>query len=453
MNTLKVGYAQVNINPMLGIGVHGYFVPRFAKGYLDDLEASALALSCGESPVLLISADLCLMSVENNTRFCTAISKASGIPVENIFFTCTHTHTSPLTEPTTFFDADEELIFSYANFLEQRLCDLAVLALENMKPARMGFAVGHAPDRIAYIRRYRMKDGSTMTCPPINDPNIDYPLGELDQRVNVLRFDREGDNSIVILNYGVHADTVNGELLCSDWPGWTRRTLENALDGVKCMCVMGAEGDVGSTHVFPSGGDMNDTEISFDNEMKSPGMARFVGRALAGTVLQVYDKVEYVDVDCVKMLNHVVTVKANVPDPADMPLAHKYKELHDAGRDDLIPFEAMELTTVVAEALRMCSLENGPDHFNLKLAGLKIGNVALIGIPGEPFTQIGVEIKKNEGWDLILPCALTNGWEGYFPTKEAFEEGGYEARSSNYVSDVYDNIISGAGQLLKELHK
>ena len=452
MNTLQVGYARVNINPMLGIGVHGYFVPRFAKGFLDDLEASALALSCGGSPVLLISADLCLMSVENNNRFRAAIAKTSGISMENIFFTCTHTHTSPLTEPTTFFDADEEVISSYASFLEQRLCDLAVFALENLKPARMGFAVGHAPDRIAYIRRYRMKDGSTMTCPPINDPNIDYPLGELDQRVNVLRFDREGDDSIVILNYGLHADTINGELISADWPGWTRRTVEKALDGVKCMCIMGAEGDVGSTHVFPSGGDMNDTEISFDNEMKSPGMARFVGRALAGTILQVYDKVEYVDVDCVKALKHIVTVKANVPDPADLPLAHKYRELHEAGQDDLIPFDAMELTTVVAEALRMCALENGPDHFNLELAGLRIGNVALVGIPGEPFTQIGVEIKKNEGWDLILPCALTNGWEGYFPTKEAFDEGGYEARSSNYLSDVYDNIISGASELLKLLH-
>ena len=452
MNTLEVGYARVNINPMLGIGVHGYFVPRFAKGLLDDLEASALALSCGGSPVLLISADLCLMSVENSNQFRSAISKASGIPFENIFFTCTHTHTSPLTEPTTFFEADEELINSYASFLEQRLCDLAVLALENLKPARMGFAVGHAPDRIAYIRRYRMKDGSTMTCPPINDPNIDYPLGELDQRVNVLRFDRDGDDSIVILNYGLHADTINGERISADWPGWTRRTIEKALDGVKCLCIMGAEGDVGSTNVFPSGGDMNDTEISFDNEMKSPGMARFVGRALAGTILQVYDKVEYVDVDCVKALKHIVTVKANVPDPADLPLAHKYRELHEAGQDDLIPFDAMELTTVVAEALRMCALENGPDHFNLELAGLRIGNVALVGIPGEPFTQIGVEIKKNEGWDLILPCALTNGWEGYFPTKEAFDEGGYEARSSNYLSDVYDNIISGASELLKLLH-
>ncbi len=451
MNTLQVGYARVNINPMLGIGVHGYFVPRFAKGFLDDLEASALALNCGEDPVILISADLCLLSVENSTHFRTAVSEATHLPLQNILLTCTHTHTSPLTEPTTFFEADEKLIFSYARFLEQRLCDLAVLALENMKPARMGFAVGHAPDRIAYIRRYRMKDGSTMTCPPINDPNIDYPLGELDQRVNVLRFDREGDDSVVILNYGLHADTVNGEMISADWPGWTRKTVEKALDGVKCMCVMGAEGDVGSTHVFPSGGDMNDTEISFDNEMKSPGMARFVGRALAGTILQVYDKVEYIDVDCVKALKHVVAVKANVPDPADLPLAHKYKELHEADRDDLIPYEAMELTTVVAEALRMCRLENGPDYFNLELAGIRIGNVAMVGMPGEPFTEIGVEIKKNEGWDLILPCALTNGWDGYFPTKEAFDEGGYEARSSDYTAEVTEKIITGAAELLNQL--
>ena len=453
MNNLQAGYAQVNINPMLGIGIRGYFVARYAKGFLDDLEASALALSCGSSPVLIISIDNCLLNVQINHRFCASISKESGIPSENLFITCTHTHTGPLTETTTAFEVDEKLIDDYVDFLEQRLCDLAVLALADLKPARMGYAVGQAPDRIAYIRRYRMKDGSTMTCPPINDPNIDYPLGELDQRVNVLRFDREDDDSVVILNYGLHADTVNGELISADWPGWTRKTIEKALDGVKCMCIMGAEGDVGSTHVFPTGGDMNDTEISFDNEMKSPGMARFVGRALAGTILQVYDKVEYIDVDCVKSLRHIVKVKANVPNPADMPLAHEYKELHEAGQDDLIPFEAMELTTVIADAMRKCRLENGPDHFDLELSGLRIGNVALVGIPGEPFTQIGVEIKKNDDWDLVLPCSLTNGWEGYFPTKEAFDEGGYEARSSNYVSDIYDNIISGASELLKTLRK
>ena len=83
---------------------------------------------------------------------------------------------------------------------------------------------------------------------------------------------------MVLVNYGVHTDTVNGEMLSADWPAWMAKTLDKALDGVKCMFICGAQGDVGSTNVHPSGGDMNDTEISFDNEMKSPGMARLCGR-------------------------------------------------------------------------------------------------------------------------------------------------------------------------------
>ena len=325
------------------------------------------------------------------------------------------------------------------------------MALADLKPARMGFMVGKAPDRIAYIRRYKMKDGSTWTCPPINDPNIDHPIGTLDQRVNVLRFDREGAESIVLLNYGLHADTVNGEYISADWPGWLKKTLNKALDGVKCIVFPGAEGDVGSTNVHPLPGDMNDTEISFDNEMKSPGMARFVGRALAGTVLQVYDKVAYVDVDDIDIIHKELVVPANVPKPEDMPRAREYKRLHEEGRDDLIPYTAMELTTVVAEALRMCRMENGPKDIHLVLTGLKIGSVAFVGIPGEPFTEIGVGIKDTDGWDMILPCALTGASQGYFPNRSAFDEGGYEARTSSYTATIAEDIINCGKEILAEL--
>ena len=451
MSGLKIGYASVNVNPTLGIGVFGYYVPRFASGYLDDLEASALALQLGEKQVLLISIDHCGLSAVLVDRYRNAIEKATGVKAGDIFLTATHTHTGPFLEPTTMFEVDEAPIQRYADFVEERLIDLVKMAVADLKPGKMGFIQGQAPDRIAYIRRYKMKDGTTWTCPPINDPNIDHPIGELDQRVNVLRFDQEGGESIVVLNYGVHADTINGDVLSSDWPGWTRRTIAKALDGVKVMCLVGAQGDVGSTHVFPSGGDMNDTEISFDNEMKSPGMARFVGRALAGTILQVYDKAEYVDVDRLQILHRIVDIPANIPEPEDLPRAHLFKELHDAGRDEDIPFTAMELTTVVAEAIRMCELENGPDEFHLELTGVQIGPVALVGIPGEPFTDIGVQIKDTEGWSMILPCCLTNGCEGYFPMKEAFDEGGYEARSSHFKSGVAENIIAGAKCMLNEL--
>ena len=453
MNKLKVGYAKVNINPHLGIGINGYYVPRFAKGFIDDLEAHALALSCNDETVLMISVDTCFIENEKLTEYLDSISKVTAVEKEKIFLSATHTHTGPLLNHTDMFEADNEPIDEYSDFLCKRLADLASLALNDLKPAKMGFIEGRAPDRIAYIRRYKMKDGTTCTCPPINDPNIDYPIGELDQRVHILRFDQQDGESIVLLNYGLHVDTVNGEMLCSDWVGVLRKTVDKALDGVKCITFVGAQGDVGSTHINPSGGDMNDTEISFDNEMKSPGMARFVGRALAGTVLQVYDKVEYVDVDNIKMMGKIVEVPANIPNPDDMPQARLYKKLHEEGKDDEIPYQAMELTTVVAESIRMCELENGPETFKINLTGLKIGPVALIGIPGEPFTDIGVGIKDTQGWSAIMPCALTNGYMGYFPMKSAFDEGGYEARSSKYKGGVAESIINGGKELLKELMK
>ena len=451
MNDFKVGFASANINPELGMPVAGYFVPRYAKGFLDDLTTSVLALSCKDTTVLMISTDTCEMERSVVEDIAHEVSKATGIAEDNLFISSTHTHTSPVTQWSDMFPMDPEQIKKYTAFLALQTAKAAQLALADRKPAAMGYAVGKAPDRIAYIRRYKMKDGSVMTCPPINDPNIDHPIGTLDQRVNVLRFDREGGSSIVILNYGIHTDTIGGELISADWVHWTKKTLRDALDGTECMCFMGAQGDVGSTNVFPTKSDMNDTEISFDNEMKSPGMARFVGRALAGTVLQVYDKVEYVDVDEITMIQKVLQVPANVPAKEELPLAHKYKELHEAGRDDLIPFEAMELTTVVAEALRMCRLEHGPDHFDLPLSGIKIGNIAFIGIPGEPFTDIGVRIKETEGWDLICPSALTNCSQDYFPSESAFDEGGYEARSSSFVRTISSDIVNCAKEILSEL--
>jgi hypothetical protein len=198
---------------------------------------------------------------------------------------------------------------------------------------------------------------------------------------------------------------------------------------------------------------MNDTEISFDNEMKSPGMARFVGRAIAGAVLSVWDKVEYTD-DCeIRVAKKIVPIAANLPSPEDMPRAREYKRLHDEGRDDLIPYTAMELTTVVAEACRMCALENGPENFMLPMTAMSIGPIAFVSIPGEPFTDIGVKIKEADGWELILPTALTNGNFGYFPVQSAYDEGGYEARSTRYRAGVAESLISAGKELLAKIRK
>ena len=449
MNKLLTGYQKVTINPPLGIGISGYFVPRFAQGILDDICAGVLVLACDAETVAIISIDACMLDTALVQRYCAAIQQATGI--DQIFLTNTHTHTGPLFTATDMFEAPEEPVLAYADFVEKQLVEAVQQAQKDLVPTKMGYGVGTAPERVAYIRRYKMKDGSTMTCPPINDPDIVGPIGQLDQRINVLRFDREGRKPFILVNYGVHADTVNGDLLSADWPYWMSKTLDLALEGADSMYICGAQGDVGSTNIHPDNADMNDTEISFDNEMKSPGMARFVGRAIAGTVLQVYDKVYYTDVDSIRMVTKTVPVKLNVPEPHEVPLAKQYKALHEAGRDCDIPYTAMELTTVVAEALRICKYENSPEYLDLHMPGLRLGPVALVGIPGEPFTEVGVKLKETDGFALILPCALTNGYEGYFPVKAAYDEGGYEARSSRYKSGVAETIIEGGKKILAAL--
>ena len=95
--------------------------------------------------------------------------------------------------------------------------------------------------------------------------------------------------------------------------------------------------------------------------------------------------------------------------------------------------------------------ENGPEFFELELTGLQIGGVAFVGFPGEPFTDIGRQVKTAEGWKLILPCCIVNGYSGYFPTADAFREGGYEANTSSYHSTVAETLVKGAKALLAEL--
>ena len=50
-NTLKAGYARIDITPPLGVNIAGYFVERIADKILDPLEACALAVSDGKIPM------------------------------------------------------------------------------------------------------------------------------------------------------------------------------------------------------------------------------------------------------------------------------------------------------------------------------------------------------------------------------------------------------------------
>ena len=443
MNKLNAGFGRLNIDPPMGIPIGGYFIPRHAERILDSIEINALALEAEGRRLILLSMDQCGMLTPVVSSLRAHVSEVTGVELENVFLHATHSHTTPAIST----DSKNPLQQEYYQLILRRMGDAARFALADLRPARMGWAVGRA-DKVSFVRRYRMKDGSVRTNPGIGNPDVLQPIGEVDKRVNVLRFDREGADTIVLVNFGLHPDTIGGNNISADWPGMLRRTVEKSIDDTKCIFFNGAQGDVGAGNVFAKGGDLNDLTRDFDNVFRGYGHTRHIGRVLAGAVLQVYDKVNYVDVERLASLQKVIQAPSNMPWPEDMELAHKYNELHKAGRDSEIPFEGMELTTVVAEAARMCRLEHGPEHFELTLSGLAIGPVAFLGIPGEPFNGVGVGLKQAEGWDMVLPCCQANGREGYFPMKDSYDEGGYEARSSSYKAGIAELLIAEGTKVL-----
>ena len=459
MNNLSVGFARVNITPMMGIGIVGYFVPRFAEGVLDELYINALALEAGGDKAVLLTLDNCGIGREVAMDFVASISKAVGIPEEAIVLHCTHTHTAPpLIDPDMpaplngdFESVDPGKEKAYYEFVRTRLCDAAQFALADLKRAKMGYGIGDAPN-FAFVRRFRMRDGSVQTNPGVDNPNIDHPIGDVDERVNVLRFDREAD-SIVLVNFGNHPDVVGGNLISGDWPALTRDVVEKVLDRTKCLVCNGAQGDVNHVNVHPRGGYLNGMFHDFDDVSRGYSHSQYMARVVTGGVLQAFDKVQYVDVDTISCIRRTIQVASNMPTKEELVQAEHIHALHEAGRDGELPYSGMMLTTMVAEAGRMVKLQNGPESFPMELSGIAIGPVALIGIPGEPFTGIGRGLKEAPGWDLVLPCCLTNGNEGYFPMQEAYDEGGYESQSSFFKAGVAEFLIEEGTKLLNDLHK
>ena len=450
---LQVGYAKANINPPMGIHITGYFKVRKAEGILDDIEAVGVAFNHGEKTMLWLVVDNCGIGKDVFKRYRETLAEKVGLPIDAICIQVTHSHTTPaLRKVAAATEEEAKVIDDYIDFVEKRLIDVANFAIADLKPAKMGYGVGQAPN-IAFIRRYRMKDGSVRTNPGVLNPDIVEPIGQVDERVSVLRFDREGATTVVMVNFANHPDTVGGNLISGDWPTLTRHYVERALDNVKCIFFNGHQGDVNHVNVHPTKGDFNGMFNDFDGCSRGYEHTKYMARVVTGGVLQAFDKVNYVDNDEIKFMQRTVEIPANKTENDDVELAEKYLQLHREGKDEEIPFKAMMLTTVLAESARIVRMQSAPDNYPFLLSAISIGNVAVAGLPGEPFNAIGRAIRLTEGYDLIIPCCIVNGYRGYFPMQDSYDEGGYEARSSSFKAGVGEKIVAYGKELLIDLKK
>ena len=448
----KAGYAKVDITPQLGVTLSGYYHRRVSDGVLDPLYVRCVAFSDGSAKALVMSIDNLhpVNSVYMDVR--KAVSAKTGVPVDAIFLACTHTHTGPGTRvPSAKGNArhwekvnlaDIPVIEGSNRRIVEGCAKAAAEALSDLSPATMLMGRGEAKG-ISFIRRYRMKDGTVRTNPGMGNPNIDCPLGEPDEQLQLVRFIRSGKREIAVVNFQCHPDTIGGNKFSADWPGLACTYLERAMEGaVNAILINGAQGDTNHMRVKKAPGEVIPRHYE---------MAKHMGRVVAGSALSVWGLCAPAKVGKVQATVRQVKVLTNKGRPEEIPLAKKYVELHLSGRGNEIPGVGMEHTANLAAAYRMLELADSPEEVDVPVSVVTIGDsLAFGGFPGEPFTWIGTEIKSRSPFAMTIPACCVNGQRGYFPVKSAYTDGGYENATSRFKPGIAERLAEGA---IAQLHE
>ena len=413
---MRCGLAEVNITPPLGVPIPGQLYDRRSTGIKDDLFAKAVVVDDGTNIAAFVTLDALAVERDIVSAIRERISNATGILPEAIMVSATHTHTGPPIIAVYGNRRDDE----YVNYMIKKASDAAILAFKDLRPVEIGAGIGHE-DSIAFNRRFLMEDGTVLTNPGVNNPSIVKPIGPIDPQLVVLMIDdKDGYPLGAILNYTCHLDVVGGDEYSADYPGEISKVLKRLYGD-----------DFVSIFFTGTCGNINHIDVTGKMDTKGEHYKK-MGRILAGEAFKVMQNVEYIDEPKVSFDSRYVKVGVRKAGAEDIERAKKVLKSSDSTESDIL------------FARDIIALSKSPiDAVELEVQVIGIGEFVVVGLPGEVFVEFGLDIKNKSKFKYTVVSELTNGSHGYIPVREAFEQGGYEPRLSQYT-----NLVPETGYIL-----
>jgi len=427
-----VGFARLDMTPPLGVDIPGSWNKKVGEGILDPLYVNAIAFGDGEKTAVILVMDL-LGIYGPMMQWKDSIARDMGMDPESLLLCCTHSHTTPNVarpEGDPFYD----------RWLYRRLCDAITLSKKDLKSVTDVSAAEGRAEGLTFVRRFLMKDGTVITRPAQNlMDQILRPSDENDDSLRVVRFRRTEGKDIVIVNFQSHPDNIGGYLYSADFPGIMRNELERVTENTYSIFINGAEGQ------------MVTDNCALPRIPAGPEKARNHGLKLAAVAADLLKKAVPTKMLGLSYGQRAVRLKTK-RDPSRVPEARRIMELWNAGRKEEIHPSAKQANYLFAESRQLLRLEdNDRDYIDTNVVGIAFCGFALAGIPGEPFNEIGKQIRSNSKFPITCVTCQANASYGYFPTAKAHEEGGYESYNTPYVKGTAELLADTADKLLASL--
>jgi neutral ceramidase len=393
-NALKVGTGTAEFVATDEMTVAGGIGGAKVQGQEGKLRAVAVVL---EHPVggkfAIVACDVLFVTDAMVQAAAGEISKRCGILPDHLLVNATHTHSAPSTIRVHGYGPEPEFIKS--------VIDGIISAVETADKnradhCRFAFRMGEE-NTIGANSRLLLSDNTIFWIGSREDAV--RPTGPFDPQLPVLAFYAPEDKLRgLIFGHSTHTiGTVRPNVRSPSFYGLAAQDLEQKLGATVCFL----EGASGSTHNIagvPAAEAMSRIEQAV-NDTLAKAETRPVSK-LAALRREFKFRVRTFD-DAVEDEKVVSYCRKRAPDHADA-IANIFRQQ----RLDLKGEQGKERSTWLQVIL--------------------IGDVALVGVPAEYFTSLGVDIKKRSPVKDTFIAELANDWIGYLPDREGHKLGGYQ---------------------------
>ena len=444
---LRAGAAAVDITPKeFPLNMPGGFSANMAQSAHDPLHARALVLDDGTTTLAMVVVDNLGVAAEVLDEAKEMASKKTGIAADRMLISSTHTHSAP---SSNVKDSPSPAV-AYRMLLLEGLVESITRAHAALRPAAVGAAVHPLPEEV-FCRRWYLKPGKMVPNPfgefdtvkmnPGTSPDvIDRPAGPTDPDITILSVQDDRRRPLALLaNYSLHyvGATPRGQV-SADYYGQFSRLMPSRLGGGEDFVAMMSNG---------TSGDINNIPFLVTRPPREPfEQIRIVAQKAADTAWFAHRKIERHQSDArLGMLEREVTLKYRRPSAEQVAKAKEVLAVTDEAAIAQLPRLAQNYSRNVVRAA-----EREEDTVAVKLQAIRIGDLAVCGIPFETFAEIGLDLKARSPFPQTMVISLANGTNGYLPTPEQHRLGGYETwLGTNRVQEDASVIL--ANNLLEML--
>ena len=420
----------MDITPAIGSEIPGNYLKQFHKALHDPCKVRAAYLEGNGKSVCLVGLDALMVPRHLVEKI------RARLPGVELMIGASHSHSSGpvgMVQPGEYDHASpeiQELAYKLSSAADAKYLkhveDQTVLAVEsarsNARATLWGFGAGKEEAAI-FNRRFRMKNGLSVTHPRPGNPDIVAPAGPVDGTVTVLGvFNDLKQLTGCVVNYSCHATTSpNG--ISANWIYYMERAIRGVFgDAVVVVFLQGFSGDV--------------TQVNnLDPSIAPTGLesAQLVGGRVGAEAVKVLLSMQPGAPMPISTTSKQYIEGRRVPGEERVALA----KATDAGTT--IPRTSAEW--VFAKEILLLDAQLAKSRSaQIEIQAIAIGPAVYVAAPGEMFVELGLAIRKESPFRFTNPVSLANGCVGYVPTMEAFGEqgGGYEQRLSSYTNLVPD---------------